>query len=101
MPPYRLNVPFGVGSFAVGTDHPYSNRLVFVTRCDHVDPYSLALSLPVSRARLRLRYALLTGAFNTPNFGFPNAAIGSPSAGRITSIINDNRDLQLALRLEF
>jgi len=39
-------------------NHPYSNRLLFVTgaiRCDHVDPSSLALSVPVSRARLRLR----------------------------------------------
>ena len=45
-------------------NHPYSNRLLFVTgaiRCDHVGPSSLALSVPVRRARLRLRQALLTG----------------------------------------
>jgi len=56
----------------------------------------------VIRERLRAQIRLdAFNAFNTPNFGFPNAAIGSPSAGRITSTINDNRDLQLALRLEF
>jgi len=54
------------------------------------------------RERLRAQIRLdAFNAFNTPNFGFPNAAIGSPTAGRITSTINDNRDLQLALRLEF
>src|SRR5437588_208672 len=56
----------------------------------------------VIRERLRAQIRLdAFNAFNTPNFGFPNAAIGSPLAGRITSTINDNRDLQLALRLEF
>lgn len=39
--------------------------------------------------------------FNTPQFGFPNAAIGSPTVGRITSTINDNRNGQLALKFEF
>jgi outer membrane receptor protein involved in Fe transport len=55
------------------------------------------------RERLRVQIRLdAFNAFNTPNFGFPNTAIGSPSgAGKITSTINDNRDLQLALRLEF
>ena len=39
--------------------------------------------------------------FNTPAFGFPNASIGSPTVGRITSTISDSRDLQLALKIEF
>jgi len=52
----------------------------------------------VIRERLRAQIRLdAFNAFNTPNFGFPNAAIGSPSAGRITSTINDNRDLQLGI----
>ena len=54
------------------------------------------------RESLRLQLRLdAFNAFNTPNFGFPNAAIGSPTAGQITSTVNDNRDLQLSLRLEF
>ena len=40
-------------------------------------------------------------AFNTPNFGFPNANIGSPSAGQITSTVIDNRDLQASVRVVF
>jgi len=54
------------------------------------------------RERLRVQIRLdAFNAFNTPNFGFPNTAIGFSGAGRITSTINDNRDLQLALKLEF
>jgi hypothetical protein len=57
----------------------------------------------VIRERLRAQIRMdAFNAFNTPNFGFPITAIGSPlGAGRITSTINDNRDQQLALRLEF
>lgn len=38
---------------------------------------------------------------NTPFFGFPNTAIGSPTAGRITSTIGDNRSLQFSGRISF
>ena len=34
-------------------------------------------------------------------FGFPNASIGSPTVGQITSTNNDSRDLQLALKFEW
>jgi hypothetical protein len=39
--------------------------------------------------------------FNTPGFGFPNAAIGSPTVGRITSTVVDNRSMQFALKFDF
>ena len=39
--------------------------------------------------------------FNTPLLGFPNASIGSPTVGKITSTNGDNRDLQFALKLNF
>ena len=39
--------------------------------------------------------------FNTPQFGFPNSAIGSPTVGRITSTVGDNRSMQLAAKVEF
>jgi len=38
---------------------------------------------------------------NTPYFGFPNASIGSPTVGQITSTNMDSRDLQFALKFEF
>ena len=39
--------------------------------------------------------------FNHPGFGFPNAAIGNPNAGRIATTIVDNRSMQFALKLNF
>ena len=39
--------------------------------------------------------------FNHPGFGFPNSAIGNPSAGRITNTIVDNRSMQFALKFNF
>jgi hypothetical protein len=38
---------------------------------------------------------------NTPYFGFPNSSIGSPTVGRITSTVGDNRSLQFSGRLNF
>jgi hypothetical protein len=39
--------------------------------------------------------------FNHPGFGFPNANIGSPTAGKITTTVVDNRSMQFALKLNF
>lgn len=52
--------------------------------------------------QLRLRFQVdAFNLFNTPAFGFPNANIGSPTVGRITTTVGDNRILQFALRLDF
>jgi hypothetical protein len=39
--------------------------------------------------------------FNNPGFGFPNAAIGSPTVGRITTTVVDNRSMQFAIKFDF
>ena len=39
--------------------------------------------------------------FNHPGFGFPNQHFDSPTAGRITSTIVDNRSMQFSLKLNF
>jgi hypothetical protein len=39
--------------------------------------------------------------FNHPQFGQPNATIGTGPAGTITSIVGNPRQLQLALRIQF
>jgi hypothetical protein len=39
--------------------------------------------------------------FNNPGFGFPNASIGSPTVGRITSTVVDNRSMQFAVKFDF
>jgi hypothetical protein len=54
----------------------------------------------VERASLRFRLDAFN-AFNTPNFGQPNANIGSATAGQITSTIIDNRDLQASATIVF
>jgi hypothetical protein len=62
---------------------------------------SLSRRFPVrGRATVQFR-ADAFNLFNTPQFGFPNAAIGSPTAGRITTTIGDNRSMQFALKLDF
>lgn len=40
-------------------------------------------------------------ALNHPNFGLPNASIGSTAAGTITTVITNARQIQFALRLHF
>jgi hypothetical protein len=39
--------------------------------------------------------------FNHPGFGFPNASIGSPTVGRITTTVVDNRSMQFAVKFDF
>lgn len=52
------------------------------------------------KARFQFRFEAFN-MFNTPYFGFPNGTVGSPTAGRITSTVGDNRSLQFAGRISF
>jgi hypothetical protein len=62
---------------------------------------SLSRNFPIAK-RYRVQFrADAFNLFNTPQFGFPNAAIGSPTAGRISTTIADNRSMQFALKLDF
>jgi hypothetical protein len=61
---------------------------------------SLSRIFPIKMLRLQFR-ADAFNLFNTPQLGFPNANIGNPSAGRITSTIGDNRSMQFALKLDW
>jgi hypothetical protein len=38
---------------------------------------------------------------NRPNFGLPNASIGSAGAGTITTVVTNARQVQFALRLHW
>jgi hypothetical protein len=54
------------------------------------------------RERYNVQFRLDTfNLTNTPFFGFPNAAIGSPTVGQITTTNSDSRDLQFALKFEW
>ena len=62
---------------------------------------SLAKRIPL---RQRLNLQLRADAFNllnSPQFGFPNANIGSPTAGRITTTVGDNRQMQFAAKVDW
>jgi hypothetical protein len=52
------------------------------------------------RANAEVRWDVFN-LFNHPGFGFPNSAIGSATAGRITTTVVDNRSMQFALKLNF
>jgi hypothetical protein len=52
------------------------------------------------RTNVELRWDVFN-LFNHPGFGFPNAAIGSATAGRISTTVVDNRSMQFALKVNF
>jgi hypothetical protein len=62
---------------------------------------SLAKRIPLKQ---RLNLQLRADAFNllnTPQLGFPNANIGSPTVGRITTTVGDNRQMQFAAKVDW
>jgi hypothetical protein len=62
---------------------------------------SLFKDFPIREPLILQFRAEAFNAFNHPQFGQPNATIGTGSAGTITSIVGNPRNLQLALRLQF
>ncbi len=52
------------------------------------------------QTRFELR-AEAFNVFNHPQFGLPNASIGNPQAGSITSTVGNPRQLQMGLRFQF
>jgi hypothetical protein len=54
----------------------------------------------MGRANAEFRWDVFN-LFNHPGFGFPNAAIGNPTAGRISTTVVDNRSMQFALKVSF
>ena len=61
---------------------------------------TLSRTFPINRFRVQFR-AEAFNLFNTPQFGFPNQNIGSPTVGKITTTLGDNRSMQFALKLDF
>ena len=54
----------------------------------------------VGRANVEFRWDAFN-LFNRPGFGFPNQNFDSPTAGRITSTVVDNRSMQFSLKFNF
>jgi hypothetical protein len=93
---------FDINDFKAPTPNTYgsSGRGVLYAPGTQTVDTSLSRIFPIKNFRLQFR-ADAFNLFNTPQFGFPNANIGNPSAGRITSTIGDNRSMQFALKLDW
>jgi TonB dependent receptor len=94
---------FDVSAFALPAPFTFGNA----SRNLIIAPGRTNLDLFIGRnftftegARLEFRGEFYN-ATNTAQFGRPNAAIGSPQAGTITSTAVPNRQIQLGLRLVF
>ena len=56
----------------------------------------------IFRERLRLQVrGEAFNLFNHPNFGLPAAAIGAPGVGIIGTVVNPERQMQVAMKLYF
>ncbi|MBC8164983.1 MAG: hypothetical protein H7Y20_03820, partial [Bryobacteraceae bacterium] len=59
-------------------------------------------TLPAQREGTNLEFrGEMYNITNTPYFNNPNTTIGSATVGRITSVSNSSRQMQLALKLIF
>ena len=98
---------FDPSAFVAPPPNTYGNAarsVLYGPGLSNVD-FSLARDFAVrERLKLKLRVDGFN-AFNTPHFGQPNTSINPVAAagvvGRITSTVVDNRELQVALKIEF
>jgi hypothetical protein len=96
---------FDVDAFRAPTPNTYGSSgrgVLYAPGVQTVDA-SLTRRFPL-KGRFRLQFRVdAFNLLNTPQFGFPNASIGSPTAGRITSLQPDigNRQMQFSVKLDF
>jgi hypothetical protein len=94
---------FNVAAFAQPAAYTFGNAGRDILVGPGLTNTDLGLSrvIPI-RERMSLTFrAEAFNIFNTPQFGLPNATIGTSTAGTITTTINAQRELQFALRLSF
>jgi Carboxypeptidase regulatory-like domain/TonB-dependent Receptor Plug Domain len=94
---------FDTSAFAIPQQYTFGNAGAFILRGPGM--FNIDLSLfkhfritEGTRIEFRAESFNLT---NTPGFGNPNAVIGSATAGQITTLLNPNRSIQFALKLNF
>jgi hypothetical protein len=94
---------FNIGCLAIPQPYTYGNSAVFPVR----GPGMFDLDLSASK-RFRIteskQLEFRAEAFNftnTPGFGNPDGTIGAPGAGTITTLANQNRKIQFALKFLF
>ena len=94
---------FDVSAFALPTAFTFGNasrNLIYAPGRVNLDLMIGRNFVFTERTRLEFRGEFYN-ATNTAQFGRPNAVIGSPQAGTITSTAVPNRQIQLGLRLVF
>jgi hypothetical protein len=94
---------FNSAAFVAPTGYSYGNSGRNILRGPGFHNIDLGLSRRVSlteRIGLEIR-AEAFNLFNTPQFGFPNNTVGVSNTGAISSVVNPQREIQLALRLAF
>jgi len=87
----------------VPNKYTYGNSGRNILQADGLTQLDVTLAKRFSiteRSQLQFR-AEAFNLLNQPTFSAPNATIGSSSAGIVTSTLNANRILQLALKLSF
>lgn len=94
---------FDASAFAAPSPNTYGNVGRGVLYAPGLVSWDMSF---IKRTAFRERYSVTfqLDAFNltnTPAFGFPNASIGSPTVGVITSTNADNRDLQFGVKFQF
>jgi hypothetical protein len=98
-----VNLWFDIADFVAPPPNTYgdSGRGILNAPGQKTVDVSLAKRIPLkSRVTLQLR-ADAFNLLNTPQFGFPNRNIGAPTAGRITTTVGDNRQMQFAAKVDW
>jgi len=98
-----INDWFDLADFVAPAAYTFGNSGRDILRGPGLTNLDLGLSRVVPiRERFRLEFrAEAFNLLNTPQFGLPNATLGTATAGTITTTVNAQRELQLALRLAF
>jgi hypothetical protein len=94
---------FDVNAFALPAKYTYGNSGRNILKADSLIQLDLTLEKRFSIFETR-QLEFRAEAFNIanrPTFSAPNATIGSSAAGTVTSTLNANRILQLALKFYF
>ena len=98
-----VNLWYNPGDFAAPPPNTYGNSgRGILYGPGHVN-FDTSLSKRfaiLDRANVEFRWDAFN-LFNEPGFGFPNQNFDSPTAGRITSTVVDNRSMQFSLKFNF
>jgi hypothetical protein len=101
--PKKLTGWFSPAAFSTPAQYTYGNA----SRDSLIGPgrtnldVSLMKTMPIhERTLFQFRFEAFN-VLNHPQFGYPNATIGSAQVGQITSIVGTARNLQASLRFQF